>query len=108
MITRMISYAQSHQLNKSKFMMKFITMKSQTLQEMRSNISSSDRKSTRLNSSHDQISYAVFCLKKKKTRTINKHLTKRRCPRKLRETCIAGTLIVHEHYDLLLPRSTSP
>src|SRR2546428_9034537 len=29
-----------------------------------------DRKSTRLNSSHDQISYAVFCLKKKK----NKHV----------------------------------
>src|SRR5206468_6602325 len=28
-----------------------------------------DRKSTRLNSSHDQISYAVFCLKKKKTTT---------------------------------------
>src|SRR2546421_6429045 len=28
-----------------------------------------DRKSTRLNSSHDQISYAVFCLKKKKTRS---------------------------------------
>src|SRR2546430_12262378 len=27
----------------------------------------SDRKSTRLNSSHSQISYAVFCLKKKKT-----------------------------------------
>src|SRR2546428_1255075 len=27
---------------------------------------SGDRKSTRLNSSHDQISYAVFCLKKKK------------------------------------------
>src|SRR2546421_4305556 len=29
-------------------------------------ISGLDRKSTRLNSSHDQISYAVFCLKKKK------------------------------------------
>src|SRR2546421_2026205 len=29
---------------------------------------SGDRKSTRLNSSHDQISYAVFCLKKKKKR----------------------------------------
>src|SRR2546430_11365498 len=29
-----------------------------------------DRKSTRLNSSHSQISYAVFCLKKKKTRTL--------------------------------------
>src|SRR2546421_3501297 len=30
-----------------------------------------DRKSTRLNSSHDQISYAVFCLKKKKINNIN-------------------------------------
>src|SRR2546421_3255426 len=28
-----------------------------------------DRKSTRLNSSHDQISYAVFCLKKKTKQT---------------------------------------
>src|SRR2546430_10421993 len=28
-----------------------------------------DRKSTRLNSSHSQISYAVFCLKKKTSRT---------------------------------------
>src|SRR2546422_5038225 len=29
-----------------------------------------DRKSTRLNSSHGYISYAVFCLKKKKERTV--------------------------------------
>src|SRR5256886_6817621 len=29
-----------------------------------------DRKSTRLNSSHSQISYAVFCLKKKKQKNI--------------------------------------
>src|SRR2546421_5373982 len=29
-------------------------------------LADADRKSTRLNSSHDQISYAVFCLKKKK------------------------------------------
>src|SRR2546430_6070882 len=29
-------------------------------------LASLDRKSTRLNSSHSQISYAVFCLKKKK------------------------------------------
>src|SRR2546430_5500068 len=29
-----------------------------------------DRKSTRLNSSHSQISYAVFCLKKKKKKSI--------------------------------------
>src|SRR5438270_9180692 len=28
-----------------------------------------DRKSTRLNSSHSQISYAVFCLKKKRNKT---------------------------------------
>src|SRR3989440_3229563 len=32
---------------------------------------SRDRKSTRLNSSHDQISYAVFCLKKKKKKDKN-------------------------------------
>src|SRR2546430_11410332 len=31
-------------------------------------LSALDRKSTRLNSSHSQISYAVFCLKKKKKR----------------------------------------
>src|SRR2546430_6911728 len=40
-----------------------------------------DRKSTRLNSSHSQISYAVFCLKKKKKNntyhqiTVNQYLT---------------------------------
>src|SRR2546430_13280985 len=32
-----------------------------------------DRKSTRLNSSHSQISYAVFCLKKKKKNKNHKH-----------------------------------
>src|SRR5690348_3045808 len=32
-----------------------------------------DRKSTRLNSSHPSISYAVFCLKKKKKKTKNKY-----------------------------------
>src|SRR5688572_32138693 len=36
-----------------------------------------DRKSTRLNSSHSQISYAVFCLKKKRCQT---H-TQQRAPR---------------------------
>src|SRR2546429_1535670 len=33
----------------------------------------SDRKSTRLNSSHGYISYAVFCLKKKNTLRIDRH-----------------------------------
>src|SRR3712207_8686279 len=36
-----------------------------------------DRKSTRLNSSHANISYAVFCLKKKKKNTNNYVLTKK-------------------------------
>src|SRR5690348_18097062 len=34
-----------------------------------------DRKSTRLNSSHPSISYAVFCLKKKKKKKIKTHLS---------------------------------
>src|SRR2546422_2510371 len=43
-----------------------------------------DRKSTRLNSSHGYISYAVFCLKKKKLHDINRrgvqrHLTPLAC-----------------------------
>src|SRR5438874_7408916 len=38
-----------------------------------------DRKSTRLNSSHVEISYAVFCLKKKKKKLTTIHL---RSPRK--------------------------
>src|SRR5206468_9708237 len=37
---------------------RFVTTESPSLAK-------ADRKSTRLNSSHDQISYAVFCLKKK-------------------------------------------
>src|SRR5690606_40029250 len=37
-----------------------------------SSVSSRDRKSTRLNSSHVKISYAVFCLKKKNKEEIEK------------------------------------
>src|SRR5438034_7721186 len=39
-----------------------------------------DRKSTRLNSSHTVISYAVFCLKKKKKKYRNRALTKNERP----------------------------
>src|SRR5206468_9929016 len=47
----------------------------------RSNASfETDRKSTRLNSSHDQISYAVFCLKKKKTAAGHHSLNTTRSP----------------------------
>src|SRR2546428_1813500 len=42
-----------------------------------------DRKSTRLNSSHDQISYAVFCLKKKKNKSPHIYATRAREPRTL-------------------------
>src|SRR3712207_8481671 len=38
-----------------------------------------DRKSTRLNSSHANISYAVFCLKKKKKKTRPATSTKHAC-----------------------------
>src|SRR5438270_10062487 len=41
-----------------------------------------DRKSTRLNSSHSQISYAVFCLKKKNKRLLRTcHSVRRPLPR---------------------------
>src|SRR2546428_3564969 len=39
------------------------------LRAKRPPVQRTDRKSIRLNSSHDQISYAVFCLKKKKNNT---------------------------------------
>src|SRR5579859_1076657 len=42
-----------------------------------------DRKSTRLNSSHSQISYAVFCLKKKKKTKNHNHNTKQKKNSKL-------------------------
>src|SRR2546422_8419210 len=46
-----------------------------------------DRKSTRLNSSHGYISYAVFCLKKKKQKTLgNEPLTVQTRPRPMRHT----------------------
>src|SRR2546430_11838035 len=46
-----------------------------------------DRKSTRLNSSHSQISYAVFCLKKKKNNN---------CPSRLApDACAPLTVTLH-------------
>src|SRR2546430_5814961 len=44
----------------------FAWVKSFHESEVLENLHKADRKSTRLNSSHSQISYAVFCLKKKK------------------------------------------
>src|SRR5438874_5835076 len=45
-------------------------------------ISIGDRKSTRLNSSHVEISYAVFCLKKKKKKKKNTKEQKRKTDKK--------------------------
>src|SRR2546430_13424045 len=44
-----------------------------TLSDLARWAEAADRKSTRLNSSHSQISYAVFCLKKKKKNTQLRH-----------------------------------
>src|SRR5688572_32186064 len=53
-----------------------------------------DRKSTRLNSSHSQISYAVFCLKKKKKKKKNKFNQKKNSKHKNKHKC-SNTTILH-------------
>src|SRR2546428_8507771 len=52
-----------------------------------------DRKSTRLNSSHDQISYAVFCLKKKKMIDLSK--SSHACPLLQLESLYPNTPKIH-------------
>src|SRR2546430_11751856 len=56
-----------------------------------------DRKSTRLNSSHSQISYAVFCLKKKKKHNSETHTTPYTKPR-----------YTHRPHSTVLPRAHAP
>src|SRR2546430_13303906 len=53
-----------------------------------------DRKSTRLNSSHSQISYAVFCLKKKKTKRVEDKFRRKR-PRHTRAPRDASSPVLH-------------
>src|SRR2546430_6796876 len=55
-----------------------------------------DRKSTRLNSSHSQISYAVFCLKKKKSAETPKLL----CPTLLLSPGIIASTLCTAAYDI--------
>src|SRR2546429_7213514 len=52
----------------------------------------SDRKSTRLNSSHGYISYAVFCLKKKKTQRVKRISSWDRTAR-----CRVSRVTLYEH-----------
>src|SRR5256886_12689918 len=51
-----------------------------------------DRKSTRLNSSHSQISYAVFCLKKK-AKTMAVKITQLKSHRRFAEETGRGTVV---------------
>src|SRR3712207_8015517 len=48
-----------------------VSRMSQGVERRKAKLFSKDRKSTRLNSSHANISYAVFCLKKKKKTPMN-------------------------------------
>src|SRR5689334_24372931 len=49
-----------------------ISVKATPVNSLRHSLPPLDRKSTRLNSSHSSISYAVFCLKKKKKKSYTK------------------------------------
>src|SRR2546430_3543041 len=53
-----------------------------------------DRKSTRLNSSHSQISYAVFCLKKKKIESLARPAGKPQATAGPRRSVSTGELLV--------------
>src|SRR2546430_3806266 len=58
-----------------------------------------DRKSTRLNSSHSQISYAVFCLKKKKTDQVGQYeVTHRFVPGPFNPAELHGTFFFSADY----------
>src|SRR5476649_3006303 len=56
--------------------------KSDSIDAKRRSCTVPDRKSTRLNSSHTVISYAVFCLKKKKKNKITHFITKKKTHKK--------------------------
>src|SRR5687768_17853410 len=61
--------------------------------------SSRDRKSTRLNSSHGYISYAVFCLKKKKKKNTLSTITKKKLKHNSSNPIQLQTSILHERQN---------
>src|SRR3712207_8201036 len=67
--------------------------------------SPADRKSTRLNSSHANISYAVFCLKKIQRRTRYRRRKAEECAHILRAL---ATSLDHLHAIIAILRSTEP
>src|SRR5256886_9852502 len=65
-----------------------------------------DRKSTRLNSSHSQISYPVFCLKKKNDRKVvaeQKPESVRRQPQLFGDTLVADAPDPQDHFIAASP-----
>src|SRR5688572_32368024 len=62
-----------------------------------------DRKSTRLNSSHSQISYAVFCLKKKKIVQTNKITDIKKPHHYTCTVCIHNNQLHSRHPRQILP-----
>src|SRR2546430_3936560 len=69
-----------------------------------------DRKSTRLNSSHSQISYAVFCLKNKKNKKVSAHFSKS-TPLQvwhLASARVSHTAVCRINLDQTHRRTTSP
>src|SRR2546430_10323721 len=68
-----------------------------------------DRKSTRLNSSHSQISYAVFCLKKKKDPARHRLLALRsRCLTCSNPCLVLLNVFLDRTYRLTLPLASVP
>src|SRR2546430_4149464 len=53
------------QPRRRRFLQRELENRQRVIDPPRARVGETDRKSTRLNSSHSQISYAVFCLKKK-------------------------------------------
>src|SRR5256886_12533738 len=82
---------------------------------LHSGLTSQDRKSTRLNSSHSQISYAVFCLKKKNKKFAIEHVPSDTDPLPhvalvvvdLERPCLHASVALLNLISLLLARSSA-
>src|SRR5690554_951051 len=68
---RSFSARRTHAIQNGKPILSMIASFQEAQEGPEHSVTMPDRKSTRLNSSHVRISYAVFCLKKKKETTIN-------------------------------------
>src|SRR5256886_5662022 len=80
-------------------------MRKTTSTRSQSRVRSSDRKSTRLNSSHSQISYALLCLKKKKPTHRHPEAQPVVASRQIASPCAAMTWVVHVRPPHGLPLS---